>query len=729
MHVRVTKITRKGRTYRYAQLVESYRRAEDGLPTHRIVAHLGVLSDLEVGNLRAALAASRAGRTAVVAPAERPARAASPVLANLRYLDVAVALAQWRGWGLDELLGRLLPQGEQDVAPAAVVAALTIQRCIAPGSKLGAQRWFPRTALPELLGVAPSAFNNTRLHRVLEDLDGVGARLQSELADRCREQRGAFATLFLDVTDTWFVGHGPDEAQPGKTKEGRWQRKIGIVLMCNEAGLPLRWEVVEGRQSDSRAMQGMLDSVADVSWAHQVPVVCDRAMGRSAHLQRLVDSGLRFVTGLNEDEVAAYCDLPPLALDEVALDGNDIEATVARAAEQAGLRCVEAGRYVLDRGVVSRRDGTERVTAAPRPEGESALPADGLQRAVALARQMRRALDGGSATSERDAGQSHGLAKTVAHNYLTLLRLPDDVLQEIEAGRALGLSLRTASGAAKRSDPLAQREAFEAGRTTLRQRTSHGRNGRVREAVGSDVPPLQVRAVVCFRVDQFIHQRRAANEALAELHAFVNALNVHLALPRARRGEREAFAEVHRELRRRDWVDAFEIQVETRRLPSGPRPHVTIRMRPEAWQRRRRHDGFFVLVAHPSIPLDADGLERLYRARDAVERDFHVIKSVVQLRPVRHRTTPKVRAHVTLCILALLLERTLELRLADTPQAMSAPMAFELLSTVHLNQLAPETAPVYTVTRPTPEQRALIQTLQQEALLNDEEVATAITPR
>jgi len=44
---------------------------------------------------------------------------------------------------------------------------------------------------------------------------------------------------------------------------------------------------------------------------------------------------------------------------------------------------------------------------------------------------------------------------------------------------------------------------------------------------------------------------------------------------------------------------------------------------------------------------------RTYRAKDAVETDFQVIKSLIKLRPVRHRTDAKVRAHVTLCMLAL----------------------------------------------------------------------------
>ena len=165
MHLRLVRnraaSTGKGR--RYAQLVQSYRRP-DGVPGHRVVANLGELDDREVHNLRLALEASRSGKSLVLPEAQARAETAWPlrVLANLDYLHIAVALRIWEYWKLGELFNRLLPKGGEAVAPGDVIAALCLQRCVSPGSKLYAQRWFPRTALPELCGVSPAQFNNTR---------------------------------------------------------------------------------------------------------------------------------------------------------------------------------------------------------------------------------------------------------------------------------------------------------------------------------------------------------------------------------------------------------------------------------------------------------------------------------------------------------------------------------------------------------------------------------------
>ena len=66
MHVRVSSVTRRGKTYQYAQLVESFRREPDGQPVHQVVANLGRISDpVQLENLKAAFAANRSGQRLV----------------------------------------------------------------------------------------------------------------------------------------------------------------------------------------------------------------------------------------------------------------------------------------------------------------------------------------------------------------------------------------------------------------------------------------------------------------------------------------------------------------------------------------------------------------------------------------------------------------------------------------------------------------------------------------
>ena len=98
MNLHVSRVRRGATVYVYGQLVESYRR-EDGMPTQRVIANLGRMTEVEIRNMRVALEASRRGTRVVLDKRELPTgtRAAKPTH-NLRYLDLAVLLALWRAW-------------------------------------------------------------------------------------------------------------------------------------------------------------------------------------------------------------------------------------------------------------------------------------------------------------------------------------------------------------------------------------------------------------------------------------------------------------------------------------------------------------------------------------------------------------------------------------------------------------------------------------------------------
>jgi hypothetical protein len=69
-----------------------------------------------------------------------------------RFADVYLALALWRGIGLEELCERLLPVGEERVAWAKTAAVLVAARFCEPSSELHiAEDWYRRTALCDLL--------------------------------------------------------------------------------------------------------------------------------------------------------------------------------------------------------------------------------------------------------------------------------------------------------------------------------------------------------------------------------------------------------------------------------------------------------------------------------------------------------------------------------------------------------------------------------------------------
>jgi len=178
-------------------------------------------------------------------------------------------------------------------------------------------------------------------------------------------------------------------------------------------------------------------------------------------------------------------------------------------------------------------------------------------------------------------------------------------------------------------------------------------------------------------------------------------------------------------------LDVFDIDIRAVQVDGRPRLRVELTRKDDPWLKRRRYDGFSILVAHASLAQPANELCTLYRAKDAVEKDFQWIKSVTKVRPIWHRTDPKVRAHVTLCMLALLLERTLKTGLEQSKCDLSSREALELLEDCRLNRYAPQngSAPAYLCTEPTDDQLAILRALKLAHLADDAEIADRITAR
>ncbi|MFC1707374.1 hypothetical protein ACFL59_11270 [Planctomycetota bacterium] len=751
MHVRTSTVRRHGKTYRYAQLVESYRR-DDGMPAHRVVASLGSLPKQAVDNLRLALRASRDGRALVLAADTPELAEAAKVQANLRYLDLAVLLALWREWRLDELLAELLPDTEAAAPAADVIAALVLQRCVAPGSKLYAQRWLPTSALPELLGLQPERFNNTRVHRVLDELYAATPQLQQRLPDRYQQERASTA-FFMDVTDTYFEGRGCGLAQRHRTKAGHRNKwSIGLVLLANERGYPLRWKVIASKTTDHQAMGQMVEEVQGLEWVRGVPCVFDRAMGKESSVRHLSASGLLFLTAAPVNTIESHTDVVPYrAFAGLELDGSNADGAyakdirlVAQAAREAGLEEVHEHLFVLDLGVVERKDDdaedaglTARGRAMKRKRRTQAGP---VAEKLRLARQLRRRLDAGEFETRTQLARALGLTPARVAQILNLLRLAPDIQEHLLNAppevRVPDRRLR----AVVHKDHATQRERLrdvldEVSRAAAAATSDGLTSGPVEDDRSDISAPKRLRMTVYFNPQMLVDQRRRAQAHLVELNRFVAELNDELLRAKRSRTERATRRKIERQLERYDYYDAFDVLLDPIKVTTSVGAQIDsfrcrLELRAEPWARRQRYHGFVLLLGHPALPQSGRELARLYHAKDVVEKDFQTIKSVVKLRPVFHRTDPKVQAHVTVCMLALLLQRILEQRLREADLTLTAPACLEILATCHLNRMKqrPGGRSLYSVTQTNAAQHEALQALGLTHLVDDEAVAGALTP-
>lgn len=119
-----------------------------------------------------------------------------------------------------------------------------------------------------------------------------------------------------------------------------------------------------------------------------------------------------------------------------------------------------------------------------------------------------------------------------------------------------------------------------------------------------------------------------------------------------------------------------------------------------------RVDGKFLLSSSDDA-LPAEEIALGYKQLIEVERGWRTLKHTLDLRPVHHRKQERIRAHVLLCFLALLLTRVIEVETQTT-----WPSVRRELQRMHLGAFHGSAGRVLQRTETTPAQRDLLKTLQ-----------------
>jgi transposase len=104
---------------------------------------------------------------------------------------------------------------------------------------------------------------------------------------------------------------------------------------------------------------------------------------------------------------------------------------------------------------------------------------------------------------------------------------------------------------------------------------------------------------------------------------------------------------------------------------------------PVALGREKALEGKY-LIATTEKQVEPQEAVRMYKELSDVERGFRCLKDVLQMRPIYHRNEDRVRAHIFVAALGLLLTRLLERRLKEAGLRMSAERALQTLGTINV---------------------------------------------
>ena len=314
MFLRPNHRSKDGKNHTYWSLVETVR-TPDG-PRQKTLCYLGELNDsaqarwlktIEVFNEQGEAQQLKLFPSHVEAPADDPQVAR--VLLNKVRLERTrqfgacyLGLELWKRLELDRFFEQALDRAPADVPWSRIAALLTINRLCAPGSELAIeQRWYPTTALDDLLGIEEGKINDTRLYRCLDRMLPYKTQLERHLKDRYGTLFGAeFDVLLYDLTSTYVEGAAEDNPmmRRGYSRDHRPDcEQMVIALIVNAEGFPFSYETFDGNRADVSTMEVILRMVERKYGKARRIWVFDRGIVSEENLAAIRNRGGQYLVG------------------------------------------------------------------------------------------------------------------------------------------------------------------------------------------------------------------------------------------------------------------------------------------------------------------------------------------------------------------------------------------------------------------------------------------------
>lgn len=319
MYIRQCFRTVQGERRAYWALVESVR--TDRGPRQNVIAWLGVLD--EAGRLGVQQAASDTMQD-VVRDQSGSSHSQLPLFEFedepleplwVRVNTRAVRVENSRSFGgpwlalqlieqlqLDAFLNKKLPKGRERVQWSLTAMILVIARLLDPSSELYvSEQWYPKTALPDLLGVPAERINDNRLYRALDELLPLKEALEIHLKTRMGELFDIdYDLLLYDVTSTFFEGQCNNNplAQRGYSRDQRSDcKQVCIALVVSRCGMPVGYEVFAGNTADVTTVETIVEMMEKRYGKSDRIWVMDRGMASEDNLEFLRQENRRYIIG------------------------------------------------------------------------------------------------------------------------------------------------------------------------------------------------------------------------------------------------------------------------------------------------------------------------------------------------------------------------------------------------------------------------------------------------
>jgi len=308
-HKRRIHLHRQPRTTKKRGLVEYYSLAtcfyENGKNQKKIIYGIGELSKEQAEQYRLFLRALNGQ----ISP-ENLTDLDSLVFGDEKqYLDVLAMNALWHQLGIDKVFSSRQSNGQR-LSTEHVARILTINRLLHPSSKIRTVEWLSGTLLPTIMGIDGSAYDRNKVFRELTAIHGTKEKLEKLFWSHSLKGRRKYDAYYFDGSTSWFEGSKCPlaEADLEKTR-GFFPKVLGLMLITDNQGFPVAWEVVNGHTKDTTELKSFAKRISKEFGITEITYCFDRGVASEKNFDLITGCKSKYISAIRDNQIKDVFDL------------------------------------------------------------------------------------------------------------------------------------------------------------------------------------------------------------------------------------------------------------------------------------------------------------------------------------------------------------------------------------------------------------------------------------
>ena len=226
-----------------------------------------------------------------------------------RYLDVLAMDSLWNLLGIDKIFDTSTDSGQR-ASTEQIARILTINKLLNPSSKIKTIDWFGSTLLSKIMGIEVGCYERNKIFRELTKIHAHKNALEKAFWKYSKNFHKKYDAYYFDGSTSWFEDSHCSlaEADLEKTR-GFFPKVVGLMLITDNRGFPVAWEVVDGHSKDTTVFKDFVHRISKDFGIEEITYCFDRGVASVNNFDLIEDVNAKFVSAIRDNQIKHIFDL------------------------------------------------------------------------------------------------------------------------------------------------------------------------------------------------------------------------------------------------------------------------------------------------------------------------------------------------------------------------------------------------------------------------------------